>query len=499
MAADLESAHEKTTAASQDGHLEQPSSEPEGTATDQETKDNVVDWDGPEDPENPRNWPAWKRMIQVVFASAFLLPANLAATMFAPGAAALAKEFHITSPTVVSLTVSIYLCGFAVGPMFIAPLSELYGRLVIYHICNVIYIGFMIGCALSKNTGMFLVFRFLAGCASSGPLTVGGGTVADVVPPAQRGKAMSLFAMGPLLGPVLGPIIGGFVSESIGWRWTFWIITILAGVAFATSIFFIRETNANVLLERKAARLRKETGNGALVSKLNRGLTPRQLFLRAIIRPTKLLILSPIVLLLALLCAFVFGLLFLLFTTFPTVFEEQYHFSTGVSGLSYLGVGIGMAVSLAVFANVSDKMQKAHGGDSPQPEGRLKPMMWVMPAVPAGIFWYGWAAEKQTHWIVPILGTSLFGFGFLWITMPAQLYMVEAFGPEAAASALAANVILRLLFAAFIPLAGPSLYADLGLGVGNTVLGSIGVAFLPVPFFFYRYGARLRERFAVKL
>jgi MFS family permease len=127
---------------------------------------------------------------------------NLAATMFAPGSAALAKEFHITSSTVVSLTVSIYLFGFAVGPMFIAPVSELYGRLVIYHTCNVIYIGFIIGCALGKSTGMFLVFRFLAGCASSGPLTVGGGTVADVVPPAQRGRAMSLFFMGPLLGPV---------------------------------------------------------------------------------------------------------------------------------------------------------------------------------------------------------------------------------------------------------------------------------------------------------
>lgn len=130
--------------------------------------------------------------------------------MFAPGAASLAKEFHITSSTVVSLTVSIYLCGFAVGPMVFAPLSELYGRLVIYHICNVIYIGFIIGCALGKNTGMFLVFRFLAGCASSGPMTVGGGTVADVVPPAQRGRAMSLFFLGPLLGPVCGISITPF-------------------------------------------------------------------------------------------------------------------------------------------------------------------------------------------------------------------------------------------------------------------------------------------------
>ncbi len=124
--------------------------------------------------------------------------------MFAPGAAALAKEFHITTSIVTSLTVSIYLAGFAVGPMVIAPLSELYGRLVVYHTCNVIYIGFIIGCALGKSTGMFLTFRFLAGCAASGPLAVGGGTVADVVPAAQRGKVMSLFFVGPLLGPVGG-------------------------------------------------------------------------------------------------------------------------------------------------------------------------------------------------------------------------------------------------------------------------------------------------------
>ena len=122
--------------------------------------------------------------------------------MFAPGAAAVAKDFNITSPTIVSFTVSIYLCGFAIGPMFIAPLSELYGRLPVYHICNVVYIGFIVGCAFATNTGMFLAFRFLAGCAASGPLAVGGGTVADVVPPAQRGRVMSVFFLGPLLGPV---------------------------------------------------------------------------------------------------------------------------------------------------------------------------------------------------------------------------------------------------------------------------------------------------------
>jgi hypothetical protein len=125
-----------------------------------------------------------------------------------------------------------------------------------------------------------------------------------------------------------------------------------------------------------------------------------------------------------------------------------------------------MAVSLRAFATMSDKLQMALG-DSSKPEGRLKPMAWVMPAVPVGIFWYGWAAEKRTHWIVPVISTSFFGIGLLWVLMPTQLYMVDAFGPEVAASALAANLILRLLFAAFVPLAAPSLYADLGLWVGE--------------------------------
>lgn len=127
---------------------------------------------------------------------------NLAATMFAPGAAELARDFRITNSTVETLTVSIYMLGFALGPLFIAPLSEIYGRLPVYHCCNTAYISFTIGCALSKNIGMFLAFRFIAGSAASGPLTIGGGTVADVIPPNQRGKAMAGFMLGPLMGPV---------------------------------------------------------------------------------------------------------------------------------------------------------------------------------------------------------------------------------------------------------------------------------------------------------
>lgn len=122
--------------------------------------------------------------------------------MFAPGAQDLVKEFGITNTIVASLTVTIYLLGFCLGPLILSSLSETYGRLIVYHICNVVYIGFTVGCALSTDTGMFLAFRLLCGIAASSPMAIGGGTIADLHVEAERGKAMAIFGMGPLLGPV---------------------------------------------------------------------------------------------------------------------------------------------------------------------------------------------------------------------------------------------------------------------------------------------------------
>jgi MFS family permease len=122
--------------------------------------------------------------------------------MFAPGAVELVRQFGITSSVLAAFTVSIYLVGFALGPLVIAPLSEIYGRLMIIQICNLIFVAFTIGCAASTDSPMFLVFRFVAGCACSAPMTIGGAVIADVTAPEKRGKAMAVWAMGPLLGPV---------------------------------------------------------------------------------------------------------------------------------------------------------------------------------------------------------------------------------------------------------------------------------------------------------
>ncbi|KAI1446987.1 MFS general substrate transporter [Annulohypoxylon stygium] len=460
----------------------------------------IVDWDGPDDPENPMNWSGFRKGLHIAYVSLFVLYANLAATMFAPGAAALAAEFHVTSSTVATFTVSIYVLGFMVGPLFLAPFSELYGRLPIYYVCNFVYICFTLGCALSTNVGMFLAFRFLAGCASAGPLTIGGGTIADVTPQDKRGTAMASFLLGPLLGPTIGPIIGGFVSEYIGWRWTFRIILILSGSLSLAALLFLRETNARVLLQKKTERLRKETGNNNLTSKLQSKLSPRELFARSTVRPIKMILFSPITSLLSLYTGVLFGLIFLLFTTFPSIFEGQYGFNPGSSGLAYLGLGIGMLCGLATFTLLSDKLLgQTAGSKVAAPEKRLILMKWFAPITPLGVFLYGWSAYYKVHWIVPEIGTFIVGVGALFVMLPCQAYLVDAFGPEAAASALAANVIIRSPFGAFLTFAATPLYSNLGLGWGNSVLGFICFAFTPVPWLFFHYGEYLRTRFVVKL
>lgn len=182
------------------------------------------------------------------------------------------------------------------------------------------------------------------------------------------------------------------------------------------AVLFMRESYAYVILDRKAKRLRKETGNLNLRSVLDTGKSPRDLFAFSIVRPTKMLFLSPIVFLLSLYVAVIYGYLYLLFTTMTTVFEDNYGFSQGSVGLAYLGIGCGSLIGLFALGLSSDRLHqyltKKNGG-VPKPEYRLPPMIIGSWFIPLALFWYGWTAEKHDHWILPILGTSCLGIGML--------------------------------------------------------------------------------------
>ncbi|GJC86304.1 MFS transporter fsa7 [Colletotrichum liriopes] len=183
-------------------------------------------------------------------------------------------------------------------------------------------------------------------------MSTGGGTIADLLRKEERGVAMAIFTVGPLFGPVLGTILGGFVVENKGWRWCFYLILMLRqGHCRHLSVHARDEIRQYAQV--KAARLRRETGNQSLRAAGDKKTPVKQLVLHAMIRPMKILFISPIVALIALYTAFNFGVTMLLFATFPTVYEDTYHWSVSISGLAYTGVGIGCAIDVVTFAKLS--------------------------------------------------------------------------------------------------------------------------------------------------
>jgi multidrug resistance protein len=454
---------------------------------------NIVDWDGPDDPENPLNWTKKRKVSATVSIALITLLTPLGSSMFAPGVGQLVQDFHITSTELSSFVVSVYLLGYCFGPLLIAPISEIAGRRIVYNVCNFFYVVFTITCAVAPEIGSLTVFRFLAGFAGSCPLTIGAGSIADMYVQEKRGGAMAAWALGPLIGPVAGPVAGGYLAQAKGWRWTFWVLAMASGAVFVISLFTIRESYAPTLLAAKTKKLRKETGNQKLRSALDSGRSPMDLFMFSIVRPTKMLFLSPIVFLLSLYVGVVYGYLYLLFTTISSVFEDQYGWSSGSVGLSYLGIGIGSFVGLFLLGATSDRLLQhlAEKNGEKKPEYRLPPMIPGSIFVPISLFIYGWTAYYKTHWIVPIIGTAFLGLGMLISFMTVSTYLVDAYTTYAA-SAMAANTVFRSLAGALLPLAGPKMYEKLGLGWGNSLLGFIALALCPLPVIFYIYGERIR-------
>jgi MFS family permease len=139
-----------------------------------------------------------------LFANALPCYRNMAPTICAPAIEDIISEFHIYSHNISTLAITIYLLGLAVGPMFMSPLSEVYGRQPVLVVANLLFVCFIVGCALSQNVGELMVFRFFSGCAGGTPMTLGGGIIADVARMDRRAIAMALFSLGPLTGPVCG-------------------------------------------------------------------------------------------------------------------------------------------------------------------------------------------------------------------------------------------------------------------------------------------------------
>ncbi|KAJ7666150.1 multidrug resistance protein 4 [Mycena polygramma] len=445
---------------------------------------------------NPRNWTTSRKWTCAAIVSLYMFVSPLSSSIMAPGLSEIRARYGIESQTVLAMTLSIFLVSFGIGPLILAPLSEMYGRKWVLHMGNLFSIAFNLGCAFAPSTAALLGFRFLVGFSGSAPVACGGAVISDLFSERERASAMAVYSLGPLVAPVIGPIAGGFIAQTVGIRYVYFVLAGVNTVASVIGIPFLRETYAPILKRRLASRPADLEKTASIPQETHDSpLNLRYIWIN-FSRPLMLLSHSFICFILSLYMAFMYGIYYLFFTTLNGFFTTTYGFSTGISGLMYGGLGVGFLLattSNARFSNILYKHLADKNGGVGEPEMRIPPIFVGSILVPIGLFWYGWSAETKIHWIMPVIGSGLFGFGMMITFLPIQLYLVDAF--KYAASALSAAFLFRSLLGFAFPLFGNQMFAALGFGGGNSLLGGLAICLgIPFPIYIYYRGAVLRAK-----
>ncbi|CAI7602674.1 unnamed protein product [Penicillium glandicola] len=433
-----------------------------------------------DDQLNPFAFSKCSKWTITIIVSLATLAVSLISSAYTGGLVEVVESLH-TSQELTLLGVSVYVVGFAVGPLLWAPLSETYGP----------------GAAASPNIQSLIIFRFLAGSFGSAPMAISGGVIADTFPAVERGFAAGLYGGAPFMGPALGPVIGGFLAEGAGWRSVEWLLVAFSGTILLMMYLLLPETYAPVLLRKRAQALSKITGH-VYLSKVDmeQGKLPMSKRLRvALSRPWVLLFCEPIVLLLSLYLSIIYGTLYMFLAAYPIVFEEVRGWSEGTTGLTFLGVMIGILCATAYTIPMYQRYKKKslQSKSHLPPEARLPDAFLGAIALPVGLFWFAWTNFPSIHWIVPVTAGIPFGFGMVTVFLAVLNFLVDAYTIYAA-SVLAANSLLRSMFGAAFPLFTGYMYRSLGIHWASSIPAFLALACLPMPFLIYRYGSQIRER-----
>jgi multidrug resistance protein len=461
-----------------------------------------VKFDGPDDPLNPKNWPGKKKWEVTHIVTFFTFLSCFASTMIAPALDQIGMDLDVSNTAERQLVLSVFVLAHAVGPFILGPLSEIYGRSIILLTCNVIFTAFNTASGFATSKRELIILRFFAGLGCSAPLSVGGAVIGDLFNPQERGTAMSIYAMGPLLGPSIGPMIGAWIAGKTTWRWIFWTASIVNIPFLLAHLFRYHESYAPYLLHKKAQAIREQTADPRWHAEGQYELDQHAIkkLRKTTARTLKMLITEPIIQLMTLSMAFSYGVLYLLLATSSQLFITEYHESTGISGLNYISLGLGMLIGAPACGKLNDKnyrrLKARHPRGQGQPEFRIPLALPFTFLMPLGLLTYGWSIDGHLHWTVPNIGLFIFAVGTISIFQCVTTYIVDSY-TRFAASAVAGITILRSLAGFGFPAFAPALYTRLGHGIGNTVLATmaIGIQMLVLPLI-WAFGSRLRSKSA---
>ncbi|KIN08855.1 hypothetical protein OIDMADRAFT_141116 [Oidiodendron maius Zn] len=446
----------------------------------------------PGDPRNPMNFPNAKKWMITSIGTLSVFAVTLTSSAYSGSAEEILAKFQVSSE-VFALGLTLFVLGFAVGPALWAPLSELYGRQILFVATHAVLVAFVAASAGCNSMASFLVFRFLSGTFGASPMTNSGGLVADLFPQAERGLGMAIFATAPFMGPVLGPMLGGFIAINVGWRWVQGVCSIFIGIVWIMGSVLIPETYGPVVLQQIAKQSSRKTGK-VYISVLelnNRGANLSEGFSKTLKRPWILLFQEPIVLIASTYMAILYGTIYMFMGAFPIVYQQDRGWNEGIGGLAFLGLAIGMLIGL--LYTIFDNRRYKKLGKSATPEARLPPCMIGAIALPIGMFAFVWTSFPSIHWSASIILSAPFGFGAVLVFLCCLNYLLDAYTIYAA-SVLAAGAMLRSLFGAAFPLFTTQMYDNLGIHWASSIPAFLTVVCLPFPFVMYKYGAGLRMK-----
>ncbi|KAK5121017.1 hypothetical protein LTR85_005801 [Meristemomyces frigidus] len=467
---------------------------------------HMVSWYGPDDPENPMNWSSFKKVFVTFEICLLTTSVYIGSSIYSAGTTSVVAIFGV-SEVAATLGLTLFVAGYGVGPLLWSPMSEIpqIGRNPIYLGTLLVFVAFQAPTALASNFGMLLAFRFLTGFFGSPVLATGGASLADIYPPKKRAYAMSIWGIAAVCGPTLGPLVGGFAVEygpitggfTAPWTWPIWELMWLSAFCFIFLFFFFPETSANNILVRRTRRLRKLTGDDKLICEpelISESMTGGAIVQMMLVRPFTLNFTEPMVFMLNLYIALIYGILYIWFESFVVVFIDIYGFTLGEEGLAYLGILVGAFLVIPPFflyLKYYLEPRFDENGDI-KPEERLVPAFVGGFCIPICLFWFGWTSRASIHWIVPIIGTSFFSIGTFLLFNSVLNYLPDAY-PEVAASVLAGNDFMRSSFGAGFPLFASAMYSYLGVNWASSTLAFLSIAFIPIPFVLYKYGETLRK------
>ncbi|KAF1939909.1 MFS general substrate transporter [Clathrospora elynae] len=449
------------------------------------------------DPENPNNWGRWKKVYALFVAIMSVMNSTMNSSLAAGAVAPISHHFNEYDEYKIVLPTSMYLVGYACGPIIWGPLSESYGRKGTMVISFAILTIFSIASAVAPNFAALVIFRLLVGVGGSSAISVVGGICADIYHnPRSRGRSMAIFMAATTFGPILGPPVTGFVAV-VSWSWAFWVGAILAGVTWPLFYFF-SETYGPTILKHRAQRLRKETGDEHIIAPLELEKTDLNHIVTVILtRPLRMICFEPLVLFTCLYLSYAYAIFYIFLQSYPIIFTGIYHFNAGETGLTFLPIGVGALISASLYLTWDWYLARAQRHKKPwsqNEEMRRLPLACIAgPFFVISAFWLGWTANENIHWIVPTLAGILFGMGYLCLFMALLNYLVDAY-EVFAASAMAAASLSRSSFGAVLPFAAKPMYSAMGISWATSLLGFFSLALCVVPFVFVKWGGKMRDR-----